>query len=71
MTKCYVVWNAEKSEGVIFRDGPAVLGSTPEQDAQWAAGKRKKRGFSVSTLADNFNECYEDQKRSIEVREDL
>ena len=72
MAKCFIVWNEEKTEGVIFRDGPAIMNRTPEQEAKWAQGKGRKRPHCVSSLGDAFRETYgEEQKCKLEIREGL
>lgn len=62
----YIVWNADKTEGVIFVDTgdrhPVV--QTPEEDARQAlTGKRCNMAASV--LAGVFHDMYEEDERHL------
>lgn len=56
MGKYTIVWNAGKTEGVIFKENPDVV-----SDVLHAAGGHKSN--PVSTLADSFRDVYDDHRR--------
>lgn len=59
MSKYYIVWNEEKTEGVIFDD---------ERDAIFAqSGKRSMVGHS--TLAYDWRDNYDDLDGDVEIQE--
>lgn len=61
MAKCFIVWNEDRSEGVIFSDvkeQPAFCASAKEE-AEFAQSAEPKTGVAYSTLAHEFVDCYE------------
>lgn len=55
MGKYTIVWNAGKTEGVIFKENPDMV-----SDVLHAAGGQKSN--PVSTLADDFRENYDEHR---------
>lgn len=68
----YIVWNADKTEGVIFVDDGGYFPGiqTPEQDAYQAlTGERYATATSV--LAGAFHDTYEeDERHMVEITAD-
>lgn len=56
--KYFIVWNEDKSEGVIMND---------KADAQYTA-TGVRRGFDVTSLGDNFRELF-DETDEFEIQE--
>lgn len=56
MSKYTIVWNASKTEGVIFKESPDMV-----SDVLHAAGSCKAN--PVSTLADSFRDIYDNHRR--------
>lgn len=58
--KYTIVWNENKTESVI------LSGEDRMKDAEHAAGMKCNISGGVSTIADKFNDVYEDDKRVIQ-----
>lgn len=58
--KYTIVWNENKTEGII------LSGEDRMKDAEHAAGMKCNIRGGVSTIADKFNDVYEDDDRVIQ-----
>jgi hypothetical protein len=62
--KAHIVWNADRTEGVIFVDAenfdPSVWPLSAEDDAYQALTGESRRPGIGSALAEAFVECYDD-----------
>lgn len=65
MTAAFIVWNEDKTEGVIFVQSEVEpFCSSAEEDAKLAAtGVRPARHKFYSYLAEKFNEHIEDESQ--------
>jgi len=62
VTKAFIVWNEDKTEGVIFidEDAPDPNMHTAEQDALWAADEIERAAPMTSALADRWRDLYDE-----------
>lgn len=73
MSRAFIVWNEDRSEGVIFVEdsidqGPHVQNA--EQDAEQAATGNRS-AMATSSLAEAFNDLYGDDECPYQVIADV
>lgn len=61
MRQAFIVWNEEKTEGVIFVQEPLEPGChTAMQDALYAADISERKASVTSALAERWRELYDE-----------